>query len=324
MVKTNSLVSVIVPIYNSEPYLDKCVNSILDQTHTNLEIILVNDGSKDRSPMLCDEYAERDSRIKVVHKPNGGLSSARNAGLNVCTGDYIGFVDSDDWINAAMYESLLSISEEQKSIATIGMQEVTISGERKGSLVWEDHTASREVLLRRILCHEDGGSVCSRLFSRDVIGANRFDEGKLNEDVLFMVEVIANAEHLAYCSAIGYNYFVREKSISRHFGKSIHDMIDNAKRIRIRVERDFPALSRVAERFEIYQHMNFLLCCPSDYNRREDPLCGEVLAYTRRHVMRGLKNPHLSPRQKMKLAAVAMFPKTMSGLVEKKFAKKKE
>ena len=97
-------ISVIVPIYNVEDYLHRCVDSIINQTYTNLEIILVDDGSPDNCLKICDEYAKKDSRIKVVHKKNGGLSDARNAGLEIATGEYIGFVDSDDYISLYFYE----------------------------------------------------------------------------------------------------------------------------------------------------------------------------------------------------------------------------
>ena len=100
------LISVIVPVYNVEQYLDRCVCSILNQTYQNLEIILVDDGATDSSGRMCDEYAKRDERIKVVHKQNGGLSDARNAGLAAATGEYIGYVDSDDWIEPDMYEKM--------------------------------------------------------------------------------------------------------------------------------------------------------------------------------------------------------------------------
>ena len=103
----SDLISVVVPVYKVEKYLDECVQSIVNQTHRNLEIILVDDGSPDRCPQLCDEWAEKDSRIRVIHQKNGGLSAARNAGLDVAKGDYIGFVDSDDYIAPDMYEQLL-------------------------------------------------------------------------------------------------------------------------------------------------------------------------------------------------------------------------
>ena len=101
------LISVIVPVYNVEEWLDECVSSIVKQTYTNLEIILVDDGSQDSCPKMCDEWAKRDDRISVIHKENGGLSSARNAGLDICNGEYIGFVDSDDTIECEMYKKML-------------------------------------------------------------------------------------------------------------------------------------------------------------------------------------------------------------------------
>ena len=107
------LVSVIIPIYCVERYLEQCLNSVVQQTHTELEIILVDDGSTDQCPMLCDAWAKRDSRITVIHKANGGLSDARNVGIDSAHGDYILFVDSDDWIEPNMVECMLSVLEEQ-------------------------------------------------------------------------------------------------------------------------------------------------------------------------------------------------------------------
>ena len=100
-------VSVIVPVYNAEKYLQECVDSILGQTLADLELILVDDGSTDTSPALCDRYAEQDARVKVIHKPNGRAASARNAGIRAASGDYVAFVDSDDWVSAEMYEKML-------------------------------------------------------------------------------------------------------------------------------------------------------------------------------------------------------------------------
>ena len=101
------LISVIVPVYKVEPYLRQCVDSILNQTYANLEVILVDDGSPDRCGAICDEYAAQDSRVRVIHKSNGGQSTARNMALDVCTGDYIAFVDSDDWLEAKAYEEMM-------------------------------------------------------------------------------------------------------------------------------------------------------------------------------------------------------------------------
>ena len=116
----NPLVSIIVPIYKVEPYLRRCLDSIVNQTYTNLEIILVDDGSPDGCPQICDEYAAKDKRIVVIHKENGGLSDARNAGLDICKGEYIFFIDSDDWIKTDTIEFLYKITQDKKSDIVIG------------------------------------------------------------------------------------------------------------------------------------------------------------------------------------------------------------
>lgn len=109
------LISIIIPVYKTEQYLKRCVDSVLNQTYQELECILVDDGSPDEAGKICDEYKKKDARIKVIHKENGGLSSARNAGLDIAKGDYIGFVDSDDFIHPQMYEMLVDVLEKQRA-----------------------------------------------------------------------------------------------------------------------------------------------------------------------------------------------------------------
>ena len=128
----NDKISVIVPIYKVEDYLDRCIESIVGQTYSNLEIILVDDGSPDSCPQLCDEYAKKDSRIKVIHKQNGGVSSARNEGLKFAHGEYIGFVDPDDYVHPSMYEKLIDcIHKNQCQIAVCRFSHVNETGVEK-------------------------------------------------------------------------------------------------------------------------------------------------------------------------------------------------
>ena len=184
------LISVIVPVYNVENYLEKCVDSIIAQTYKNIEVILVDDGSTDKSATICDKYSQIYERIKVIHKVNGGLSSARNAGLEVCSGDFVGFVDSDDWIFPTMYEDLLSISGNNSTVATIGVNYVLSDDRVIRSRRYENSVITKEQFLHNILCRQEGCSVCSRLFPRDMIKDKRFDENKLNEDVLFIISIM--------------------------------------------------------------------------------------------------------------------------------------
>lgn len=319
----NPLISVIVPVYNAEKYLDKCIKSILNQTYKNLEVILVDDGSTDDSPQKCDDYANMDSRIKVIHKINGGVCSARNMGLDICNGTYIGFVDSDDWIAPTMYENLLLLCKKKGVLATIGVNQVLKDGEITIKRVYLDELVTKEKFLGNILCRRDGCAVWSRLFPRDVIGDSRFNENRLNEEILFWISIMDRIQGVIYTSDIGYYYVQTEGSLSRCFGKSVHDMIGNSKEVRKYVNHEFPSLSKEAERFEIFQHMTFLLSCPSDYDQNSNPLCAEVLAYLRKHILVGIKNPYFNYKDKIKLVGVSFFPKTMSKLIEKKSRKKK-
>ena len=318
------LISVIVPVYNAEKYLDRCVRSILSQTYKNLEIILVDDGSTDTSPEKCDAYAVEDSRIKVIHKVNGGVCSARNAALDVCCGSYIGFVDSDDKIAPEMYENLLSLCKEKGIVSTIGVYNFDESGSVTVKRSFSDKLITKEEFCSNILCRKDGCAVWCRLFPREVIGNSRFDDDRLNEEILFWMSVIKRINGVAYSTYMGYYYYKTDGSLSRIFGKSVHDMVGNSKTVRRFIDSNFPSLAQKTEQFEIYQHMKFMLACPSDYDRKKDPLYGEVSSYLRKNVFKGLKTPYFSKKDKIKLIAVAFFPKTVSRLIEKKNRKKYE
>ena len=136
------LVSIIVPIYKVEPYLRRCLDSIVNQSYTNLEIILVDDGSPDNCPQICDEYASKDNRIKVIHKKNGGLSDARNAGLDICKGEYISFVDSDDWVDEKYIETLLDLAIKENVDIAIGEHEKKI---RDSAFFKKKHSSKKNI-----------------------------------------------------------------------------------------------------------------------------------------------------------------------------------
>ncbi len=185
-------ISVIVPVYKVEKYLARCVDSIIDQTYKNLEIILVDDGSPDGCGAMCDEYAKKDERIKVIHKENGGLSSARNAGLDIATGDYIAFVDSDDRITPDAYENLLkALDGKSDAIANFMYEREMESGETFPSVVphKNDEIISVENYIGELMMHVGDVSACTKLFPKGVISGVRFAEGFLNEDLLFMLEI---------------------------------------------------------------------------------------------------------------------------------------
>lgn len=202
-------ISVIVPVYKVEKFLDRCVESIVGQTYENLEIILVDDGSPDNCPSMCDKWAEKDSRIKVIHKENGGVSSARNAALDAATGDFIGFVDSDDWIEPDMYESLMMrIDETGKDIAVCSYYSIEVSGERNECRCITDKDAiCKDDYFRFIVLGGDGGYIWSRLYRADIVKEVRFDEDIwYSEDLLFNFKAAQKSNGAAILDKIEYNY----------------------------------------------------------------------------------------------------------------------
>lgn len=212
--------SVIVPIYNVEEYLDECIKSIVNQTYKNLEIILVDDGSPDHCPELCDIWAENDSRIKVIHKENGGVSSARNAGLDVAAGDFIAFVDSDDYLDSDMYEIMLTqMREHNADMAQCGIVRENADGSVE---VWDSFKAPIVVMDNtQLLCSvgEAAGilpvSPCNKIFKAEVIDVIRYDESlKYAEDTLFNFSAARNINKAVIQNVPRYHYVNNSDSAS--------------------------------------------------------------------------------------------------------------
>ena len=207
------LISVIVPVYGVEAYLNQCIDSILAQTHKNLEIILVDDGSPDRCPTICDEYARKDSRVRVIHKKNGGLSDARNAGLEIATGEYIGFVDSDDWIMSDMFEYLLKgILGYEAEISYCGFVNV-----RKD---WIDYQAMQmdvvyttEMALNELFFDRLGNYAWNKLYKAELWKFIRFPIGRNFEDILTMYKIFEQAARITVLKEPKYYYHIRQGSI---------------------------------------------------------------------------------------------------------------
>lgn len=212
----NNKISVIVPVYNVEQYLNKCVDSILSQTYSNLEIILVNDGSTDLSGKICDEYQKKDKRIKTIHKINGGLSSARNAALDVITGDYISFIDSDDWIDKEMYEYMLDIAiKDDSDLVQCGyrtiLKEQTLKTFNNEYTFLDNKEKILKTFFRTPIINE---IVCTKLFRRELFNNIRMVEGKNYEDYMVMPEILTNVKKCTVINRVFYNYYIREKSIT--------------------------------------------------------------------------------------------------------------
>ena len=214
-----TLLSVIIPVYNVEEYLIRCVDSILAQTYQNLEVILVNDGSRDGSGAICDSYIPKDPRIKVIHKENGGLSSARNAGMDAATGEYITFVDSDDWLEPDGYEHLMGLMEKYQVQLVCGGNYDVDGGTGEKTLgvcpKKEEMISAEEFAGRMFLWDGCDSSVCDKIFHRSLLENFRFPEGKVSEDVATTYKIVLTADGAAMSEKPFYNYYHRTGSISR-------------------------------------------------------------------------------------------------------------
>lgn len=243
-------ISIIVPVYKVEPYLDKCVSSIVNQTYKNLEIILVDDASPDNCPAMCDAWAEKDSRIRVIHKTNGGLSDARNAGMTVATGELMAFVDSDDWIAPDMYEYLYQrLTEDNSDIAACGVQ-----------MVWENKTPSRmltrdgncvlnqEEAMRAII--EESWlkqPVWYKLYKTALVRDILFPKGKCHEDVFWSYQAVGKAKKVSISDYIGYYYLQRDGSImGAGYSLKRLDAVEAKVQRCAYIQERFPALSPLA------------------------------------------------------------------------------
>jgi glycosyltransferase involved in cell wall biosynthesis len=218
MEDNNSLISVIIPVYKVEKYLDKCLKSVVGQTYTNLEIIIVDDGSPDRCGEICDEWAHKDKRIKVIHKTNGGLSDARNAGLDIAKGGYIGFVDSDDYIHPEMYLMLYhKLLQVNADIVVCGIEMVdelgnTLSGQGFSPSIADGFTIND---LKQPISRCIRSNVWNKLYKRDLWAEIRFPRGKIFEDTFVIHRILAKSQCTASIKDRLYYYVQSPHSIIR-------------------------------------------------------------------------------------------------------------
>ncbi len=253
-------ISVIVPVYKVEAYLNECIRSILEQTYTNLEVILVDDGSPDHCPQMCEEWADRDSRVNVIHKQNGGLSSARNAGLDICTGDYIAFVDSDDWIMPDMYQSMYdAIKAEAADICACNI--ISCYPDRKVTWGGKSYLAGDSETMLGLLYDDAAFPVCAwnKLYKRELWEHFRFPEGKLCEDAFTTYLLLHKADRIVQITDALYCYRIRPESImtSAFSSKSMDE--EEAWRENDKfIQTHYPRLRRRAHTFYV-QSVNVLI-----------------------------------------------------------------
>ena len=262
------LISIIVPVYQVEKYLEKCINSIIAQTYKNLEIILVDDGSTDSCPAICDRFKEEDSRIKIIHQENGGLSLARNVGLEHATGDFIGFVDSDDWIEPNMYEVLMSALQETGADIAVCDRQIETSDPKLISIditSCERKLYSSEEALRMIINKERFiySYVWNKLYKRTILANIQFLNNTIYEDILWTPQVVGNTKLLVCVDCPYYHYQSRAESLTHNNQNEVQRLLNKIEMYKKRLEyihKYYPSLEKITvfklQIFCFHEYMN--------------------------------------------------------------------
>ncbi len=312
------MITVIVPVYNILEYLPRCVHSITAQTYERLEILLVDDGSTDGTGALCDELAKEDGRIRVFHKENGGSSSARNLALRAASGEYVGFVDSDDYIEPDMYERLAdAVRRFQVPAAQVGRDEIDEQGRRlpniceppKEAIVMESGAFLKELLL-----HKGDCSFCTKLIRRSLIPPEGFPLGKLNEDFRLLVQMLPGLGSVASLPEQSYHVFYRMGSNSRRVGREdfsrvFADSVENADMVAEMVAGCYPELAETAFRFGVFQRLEYMLHIPISQMKRDNEEYRGIVRYLRKNWGKGMRNPVLTRKNKVYHTLFAVSPR---------------
>lgn len=292
------MISVIIPVYNVETYLRMCVGSICQQTYHNLEIILVDDGSSDNSGVICDKLKLTDNRIKVIHKKNGGLSSARNAGLEIAQGEFISFVDSDDTIHPKMMETLLSLIK-NNDIAICGHQEIKETHLPQQIISFsKDETLTQSELWTEVFCKLNNAA-WNKLYRKNLIGCLRFTEKLLHgEDLIFNLNYICICKSGAINRTPLYNYLKREGSITKSKFSPQRFLEIASKDVAYSiVKKNKPEYLPIAELFAYRARMNVVRAIYHEHlEKRYYTEIANILTYIKKHYGRVKRLMHFKER----------------------------
>ena len=305
---TTPLISVIVPIYNVEEYLDKCVNSILNQTYRNLEIILVDDGSPDNCPKMCDDYAKKDKRIKVIHKVNGGLSDARNIGINQSSGEYISFIDSDDYIAENYIEVLFNNLKKYNSDLSIGGHLVLYDdGKRINRYTNEEYVSNSKSILKKML-YDDGIdlSAWAKLYKASLFKNVSYPVGRLYEDAATTYKLIDLANKISVNSLPIYYYVIRKNSISNSkFTMKKMDLIISTKEMTDYIQKKYPDLQKACNRRLMYSYLSTLTQLAKCKERHKD-IEKEIVGYIKKNKKNIMKDKKVPLRDKAGILSLSL------------------
>ncbi len=310
MTKNKPLISVIIPIYNSQKHLEECLSSVLQQTYQNLEVILVDDGSTDDSSKLVNDYKKRNQNIKVIHQKNQGLSAARNAGLKIATGDYITFVDSDDKIEANMIENLIkALQKDNSDIAVCSFKETYPNHKTVGfSKNHPPKSFTTEAALRAML-KEEGFMLSStmKLYPTKYFNDISFPINKLHEDVAITYKLIMKARKISFVPDESYIYNHHQDSIiSQSFNERKLDLINFTDKMCDDIDQKYPNLKNITNERRIRARFSILRQIPLN-----NPNTKTLLNYLKTHQNYIANNPEASKADKIALRLALIHPKLL-------------
>ena len=334
-------ISIIIPVYNAEAFLRATVSDVLNQTWRDLELILVDDGSKDGSWELCRAIAQEDPRVRVFHKENGGAGSARNVGIRAAEGELIGFVDSDDHIRPDMYEKMLEACDRRLDgcrpagaseagqltlpfLVQTGREEV----DEEGNLLPADLITPEaecfedpESFIRSLLLYTGDASYCTKLVPRSCFFPEGkepllFPEGQLGEDFWLHMQMLPDTSGVLRIPETGYQVVHRRGSATRradasHFSRAYIDIIRHADAVEREVVPVYPALQREAVRFGLYERLDYLLHVPIEDMNPQNSFYADVCRYLKDHFKEMLQSPWLTGKNKLYLTLLTAAPKTV-------------
>lgn len=289
-----SLISVIVPIFNTRQYLDACVKSLVEQSYPDIEIILVDDSSTDGCAEKCDLWAASDPRVRVIHQENRGLSSARNAGVAASTGAYLSFVDSDDWVDRDFYRTLLTeIKENQAGIAASGVKKLYQNTEQEYLAENRRIYTPEEALETVIQGTTFTVMACNKLFKRELIGPDCFPAGHVHEDDYVMYKIIDSSAKLVFCKDVFYHYRQRKQGIiGSGLAKRFDDKYASFCQNRAFIEEKYP---------QLMWRMKLLLCRYTVDDYVELQRTGENHSVPEQRILQYRKSVKFTPRELGKL-----------------------
>ena len=306
-------VAIIIPVYNAEKFLKYSVESVLNQTYSNLEIILVNDGSKDSSGLLCDKYAEKDSRVKVIHVDNGGQGRARNIGVQKSNADWIVFLDSDDYYDENAIQYLVNTRDKYHSDLVITPLNVVYKYEitSKQSVKEEVLNYSLEELVESLYY---GNTVeatpCGKLYKKSVLLNNLFPEGMIYEDLFIAYKHIVEANNIVATNVSVYNYYQRKGSTTKGimYSDRLEDFYKAMEQNRLYIEKDYPFNKKIRNALKVRELMGGFQIIDAMINSNLNHELLQKSKQYREEILEILKNKNISKNRKIKYVAFCIHP----------------